>query len=61
MRQACVDAETVWRARLAALPQSKGLWEGMTGAAEAWQLAMTREIEMVVVRQAKGLVQALRG
>jgi hypothetical protein len=60
LRQACSDADLVWRARLDALPQAPGLWEGITGAAEAWQLAVTRDIEFAVDRQVKGLVAALR-
>ncbi len=60
LRQACADADLVWRARLAALPEAPGLWEGLTGAAEAWQLSVTRELELAIVRQVKGLVAAVR-
>jgi hypothetical protein len=60
LRQACVDADAVWRARLAALPEAPGLWEGLTGAAEAWQLSVTRGLEIGIDRQTKGLVAALR-
>lgn len=60
LRQACVDADEIWRARLAALPEAPGLWEGVTGAAEAWQLAATRGIEIAVDRHAKGLVGGIR-
>ena len=60
LRQACVDADAVWRAGFESLPAAPGLWEGVTGAAEAWQLALSREVEIIVVRQAKGLVSAVR-
>jgi hypothetical protein len=59
LRQACADADLVWRARLAALPEAPGLWEGVTGAAEAWQLAITRALELAVDRQVKGLAAAV--
>lgn len=58
--QACVDADTLWRARLAALPEAPGLWEGLTGAAEGWQLSVTRGLEIALDRQTKGLVGAIR-
>jgi hypothetical protein len=60
LAQACRDADQVWRTKLAALPASPGLWEGMTGAAEGWQLAVTRGVEIAVVRHTKGLVAAIR-
>ena len=59
LRQACADADLVWRAKLAALPEAPGLWEGLTGAAEAWQLSITRELELGIVRQVKGLVASV--
>lgn len=60
LRQGCVDADTVWRARLAALPTAPGLWEGMTGAAEAWQLSVTRSLEIALVAQTRVLVGGLK-
>lgn len=60
LRQACADADLVWRAKLDALPTAPGLWEGLTGAAEAWQLSITRSLEMGIDRQVKGLVAAVR-
>lgn len=60
LRQACADAELVWRARLDALPAAPGLWEGLTGAAEAWQLSITRALEVGIDRQVKGLVAGVR-
>jgi len=59
LRQACADADLVWRARLAALPEAPGLWEGVTGAAEAWQLAVTRALELAIDRQVKALAAAV--
>ncbi|MDP2304454.1 MAG: hypothetical protein Q8P18_00330 [Pseudomonadota bacterium] len=60
LRQACADADLVWRARLEALPQAPNLWDGLTGAAEAWQLSITRALEMEIVRHVKALVAAVR-
>jgi hypothetical protein len=60
LRQACADADLVWRAKLDALPASPDLWQGLTGAAEAWQLSITRALEMGIDRQVKGLVAAVR-
>lgn len=60
LRQACVEADEVWRARLAALPGAPGLWEGLTGAAEAWQLTITRALEIAIDRHAKQLVAGIR-
>lgn len=60
LAQACADADEVWRARLAALPAAPGLWEGLTGAAEGWQLAVTRGLEIAIDRHAKGLVAGIR-
>lgn len=60
LRQACVEADVIWRARLAALPDAPDLWHGLTGAAEAWQLAVTRGLEITIDRHAKGLAHALR-
>ncbi|MDP2316071.1 MAG: hypothetical protein Q8P41_24450 [Pseudomonadota bacterium] len=60
LRQACADADLVWRARLDTLPEAPGLWEGLTGAAEAWQLSITRALELGVDRQVKGLVAGMR-
>lgn len=53
---ACARAEQVYRERLAALHDAPDLWRGLTGATEAWQLALTRELEFVLDRHAKGLV-----
>lgn len=61
VRRACAGAETVWNARLAALPEAPTLWAGLTGAAEAWQLALTRELEIAIDGYAKGLVADVRG
>lgn len=61
LRQTCIDADAIWRARLDALPAAPGLWEGLTGAAEAWQLTATRGLEIAIDRHAKGLASAIRG
>lgn len=60
LRQACADADLVWRAKLDALPMAPNLWDGLTGAAEAWQLSITRSLEVDIVRHVKGLVAAVR-
>lgn len=60
LRQACVEADVIWRARLEALPEAPDLWKGLTGAAEAWQLTITRGLEITIDRHAKGLAHALR-
>lgn len=60
LRRGCASAEVVWNARLAAIPESPTLWAGLTGAAEAWQLAVTRELEIAIDGYAKGLVADIR-
>jgi hypothetical protein len=57
---AAVEASGVLRARLAALPQAPTLYVGLTDAVEAWQQALGRSVEMIVVGRAKDLVREVR-
>jgi hypothetical protein len=58
---ACVEAEGVLVARIEALPTAPTLWDGLTGATDAWQLALTRSLELALTRQTRGLVGDVRG
>lgn len=60
LAEGCARAERVLRDRLMALPDAPDLWTGLTGAVEAWQLALTRELEIALDRSTKGLVADLR-
>ncbi|MFZ5475742.1 MAG: hypothetical protein ACOZNI_03110 [Myxococcota bacterium] len=59
LAEACEAAERVLRARVAALADAPTLWDGVTGAVEDWQLALTRELEIQLCGLAKGLVRDL--
>ncbi len=53
---ASAEAADLLRARLLALPEAPNLWDGLTGAVEDWQRALSRSIEIIVVGRAKAFV-----
>ena len=57
---ACRDAEAILRDRLSRLPQAELLWDGVLDPFDAWQLALSREIELGVYAATRGMVAALR-
>jgi hypothetical protein len=61
LARACDAAERVLVDRLAAMPEAATLWDGLMGAVEAWQLALSRELEIELCGRAKGLAADLRG
>lgn len=57
---ACAEADGVLRARLEALPRARTLWEGLTAATEAWQLALSRSLEIALSRHTRALVEEVK-
>ncbi len=57
---ACRVAEAILRDRLSHLPGAESLWDGVLDPFDAWQLSLSREIEMSVYTATRGMVAAIR-
>jgi hypothetical protein len=59
LAQACRNADAVLRDSLSKLPQAASLGDGVIDAFDAWQRAITREIEIIVDGRVKALVRGM--
>lgn len=57
---ACRASEALLRDKLSKLPQAPRLWDGICEPYDAYQLALTRELEMEIHRATRGMIAALR-
>lgn len=60
LQESAVRAEGVLRERLAALPQSKTLWDGICDAFDAYQAALSRDLEIGLDVRTRALVMSAR-
>jgi hypothetical protein len=60
LARACREADAVLRDTLSKLPQATSLHEGVSVAFDAWQLKITRELEIGIDRYTRPLVAAVR-
>jgi hypothetical protein len=58
---ACRASEQVLREQLSRLPQAASLWDGVCDPFDAWQLALTRELEIALHRATRGMIAEIRG
>ena len=56
---ACRSADTLFREQLARLPQAPRLWDGVCEPFDAYQLALSRELEIEIHRASRGMIAAL--
>ena len=56
---ACAASDVVLRERLSKLPQAKTLWDGVCEPFDAYQLALTRELEIEIHRATRGMIAAV--
>lgn len=60
VRRACDDAQAVLRKELEALPSRPKLWSGVCDSFDAWQLRLTRELEICMTEAERQLVADVR-
>lgn len=60
LARACRDADTILRDTLAKMPLAPTLYSGVCDAFDAWQLALTRELEIILDRHTKVLLAAVK-
>jgi hypothetical protein len=56
----CRDSEVILREQLSQLPRAESLWDGVCEPFDAWQLALTRELEIGLHVATRGMIAALR-
>lgn len=60
IQKACDDAQATLRRALDEAPRRPRLWDGVCDAFDAWQLALTRDIEVIVTEVARQAVRDVR-